>query len=48
LAILAFIAAAELGGSGFISVFVAGLTFGRVVRERHPEVGEYAEVIAYV
>jgi NhaP-type Na+/H+ or K+/H+ antiporter len=48
LAVLSFLAAAELGGSGFISAFVAGLTFGAVVRKHYPKVAEHSEGIAHV
>ena len=46
--VAAFVAADEIGGSGFISTFVAGLTFGRLVLPSYPDIAEFAEDLAQV
>ncbi|MEQ8701398.1 MAG: cation:proton antiporter [Bauldia litoralis] len=43
LALLAFAAAEEIGGNGFIAAFVAGLVFGNAVRGRCTFLFEFAE-----
>lgn len=43
LALLAYAAAEIIGGNGFISAFVAGLTFGNAVRERCKFLFEFME-----
>jgi NhaP-type Na+/H+ or K+/H+ antiporter len=48
LALLTFVAADSLGGSGFVAAFVGGATFGSVVRDEHPNVGEHSEGLAYI
>lgn len=43
LAIAAFAVASPLGGSGFLAAFVAGLTFGSIVRSTYPHISEFSE-----
>ncbi|MEP0392926.1 MAG: cation:proton antiporter [Erythrobacter sp.] len=43
LAAIAYLAAGEIGGNGFISAFVAGLTFGNCVKGRCKFLFEFAE-----
>jgi NhaP-type Na+/H+ or K+/H+ antiporter len=45
-AVLAFVLAEELGGSGFIATFVGGLVFGRLVMEAYPDIGGFTEDVA--
>ena len=40
---LTFVAADELGGSGFIAAFVGGLIFGRIVLASYPDIADFAE-----
>lgn len=48
LALLTFVLADFLGGSGFVAAFVGGAAFGFVVRDEYPDVGEHSEGIAYI
>lgn len=48
IAVLTFIAADALGGSGFIAAFAGGIVFGRLVRHHHEDIGEHAEGIAHI
>ena len=41
--VLAYVAADELGGSGFIAPFVGGLIFGRLVLASYPDIADFAE-----
>jgi len=41
--VLAYVAADELGGSGFIATFVGGLIFGRIVLASYPDIADFAE-----
>ena len=41
--VLVFVAADELGGSGFIAAFVGGLIFGRIVLASYPDIADFAE-----
>lgn len=43
LAIAAFGVASPLGGSGFLAAFVAGLTFGSIVRSTYPDICEFSD-----
>jgi NhaP-type Na+/H+ or K+/H+ antiporter len=48
LAGLCFLITDPLHGSGFIAAFVGGLAFGKVVREKYPDVCSFSEAIAYL
>jgi NhaP-type Na+/H+ or K+/H+ antiporter len=48
LALAAWTAVLEVGGSGFIAAWVAGYLFGRVTREKLPESREFGEDLAEV
>jgi NhaP-type Na+/H+ or K+/H+ antiporter len=47
LAVLCFVLADPIGGSGFIAAFVGGLTFGRLVRHEYPDICNFSEGIAH-
>ena len=44
--VIAYVAADELGGSGFMAAFAAGLIFGRIVVPTFGDVAEFAEDMA--
>jgi NhaP-type Na+/H+ or K+/H+ antiporter len=46
LPLIAYVAADELGGSGFMAAFVAGLIFGRTVLPAFADVAEFGEDLA--
>jgi NhaP-type Na+/H+ or K+/H+ antiporter len=48
LAVVTFLLADSLGGSGFIAAFVGGVAFGAVTRSKYPEIGEHSEGVASV
>lgn len=48
LAVLCFLLADYLGGSGFLAAFVGGITFGSTTRSAYPHVGEHSEGIAFI
>jgi sodium/hydrogen antiporter len=48
LAILSFLVADDIGGSGFIAAFIAGLVFGAMVRNAHPDIGEFSEIVGHL
>ena len=43
-----YVTAEELGGSGFIATFVAGLIFGRLLLPPYPDIAEFGEDLAEV
>ena len=47
-AVISFLAADSMGGSGFIAAFVGGVTFGAVTRSKYPEIGEHSEGVASI
>jgi NhaP-type Na+/H+ or K+/H+ antiporter len=47
LAVLCFVLADPIGGSGFIAAFVGGLTFGRLIRHEYPDICNFSEGIAH-
>jgi len=47
-AVLSFLAADAVQGSGFIAAFIAGLVFGSLLRREHPDIGEFAESIGHL
>jgi NhaP-type Na+/H+ or K+/H+ antiporter len=47
LAVLCFVLADPIGGSGFIAAFVGGLVFGRLVRHEYPDICNFSEGIAH-
>lgn len=47
-AVLCYLAAAGLGGSGFIAAFVGGMVFGGHVRKPYPTVTRFSESLAYL
>lgn len=48
LAVLCYLVALPLNGSGFIAAFVGGMMFGRVVRKRYPDLSVFSESLAYL
>ncbi|MCZ7533490.1 MAG: sodium:proton antiporter [Acidimicrobiia bacterium] len=48
LAVLCYLIATPLHGSGFIAAFVAGLVFGKLVRDRYPDVCTLSEATSYL
>ena len=48
LAVLCFVLADPIGGSGFIAAFVGGLTFGKIVRHEYPDICNFSEGIAHL
>lgn len=48
LAVLCFVLADPIGGSGFIAAFVGGLSFGIVVRRDYPDICNFSEGIGHV
>lgn len=48
LAVLCFVLADPVGGSGFIAAFVGGLTFGKIVRREYPDICNFSEGIAHL
>ncbi|MEN8041495.1 MAG: sodium:proton antiporter [Actinomycetota bacterium] len=48
LALGAFAAADPIGGSGFIAAFVAGITFGQLVRAMYPDICDFSEGISHL
>ena len=48
LAILSYLVADAIHGSGFIAAFVAGLVFGSVMRAAYPNITEYAETTGHL
>ena len=48
LAVLCFVLADPIGGSGFIAAFVGGLVFGRIVRREYPDICNFSEGIAHL
>jgi NhaP-type Na+/H+ or K+/H+ antiporter len=48
LAILCFVLADPIGGSGFIAAFVGGLVFGRLVRNDYPDICNFSEGIGHL
>jgi NhaP-type Na+/H+ or K+/H+ antiporter len=46
LAVLCFVLADPIGGSGFIAAFVGGLTFGRLIRHEYSDICNFSEGIA--
>jgi NhaP-type Na+/H+ or K+/H+ antiporter len=47
-AVLCFVLADPIGGSGFIAAFVGGLVFGRLVRRDYPDICNFSEGIAHL
>jgi NhaP-type Na+/H+ or K+/H+ antiporter len=47
-AIVIFVAAEKLGGSGFIAAFVGGVAFGRLVLPRHPDMTFFSNDVSKV
>ncbi len=47
-AVLCYLIATPLHGSGFIAAFVAGLVFGKLVRDRYPDICTLSEAISYL
>lgn len=47
LAVLCFVLADPIGGSGFIAAFVGGLVFGRLIRHEYPDICNFSEGIAH-
>lgn len=48
IAVLCFLVATPLRGSGFIAAFVGGLVFGNLVREKYPDICTLSEALAYL
>ena len=48
LAILCYFGAVEVGGSGFIAAFIGGLTFGYLMRAKHPRICEFSETVGHL
>lgn len=48
LAILCYLGAVEVGGSGFIAAFIGGLTFGSLMRAKHPRICEFSETVGHL
>jgi NhaP-type Na+/H+ or K+/H+ antiporter len=48
LAILCFVLADPIGGSGFIAAFVGGLVFGKVVRHEYPDICNFSEAVGHL
>jgi NhaP-type Na+/H+ or K+/H+ antiporter len=48
LAVLCFVLADPIGGSGFIAAFVGGLVFGKMVRRDYPDICNFSEGIAHL
>ena len=48
LAVLCFVLADPIGGSGFIAAFVGGLVFGKLVRHDYPNICNFSEGIAHL
>jgi len=48
LALVAFAVADPVGGSGFIAAFVAGLTFGSLIRSTYPDICDFSEGISHL
>jgi NhaP-type Na+/H+ or K+/H+ antiporter len=48
LAILCFVLADPVGGSGFIAAFVGGLVFGKVVRSEYPDICNFSEGVGHL
>ncbi len=48
LALLSFVLADPIGGSGFIAAFVGGLAFGKIMRREYPDVCNFSEGIAHL
>ena len=48
LAVLCFVLADPIGGSGFIAAFVGGLVFGKLVRNDYPDICNFSEGIAHL
>ncbi|KAA3635422.1 MAG: sodium:proton antiporter [Armatimonadetes bacterium] len=47
-ALLCYLVATPLNGSGFIAAFVAGLAFGRLVRDPYPDICTLSESTSYL
>jgi NhaP-type Na+/H+ or K+/H+ antiporter len=45
-ALITYVLADELGGSGFIATFVGGLVFGRIILSSYPNIIEFTEDLA--
>jgi NhaP-type Na+/H+ or K+/H+ antiporter len=48
LAVLCFVLADPVGGSGFIAAFVGGLVFGKLVRHDYPDICNFSEGIGHL
>ncbi len=48
LAVLCFLVADQIGGSGFIAAFVGGLVFGAGVRDEYPDIGNFSEGLGHL
>lgn len=48
LAVLAYVAADQVGGSGFIAAFVGGVTFGHLVRRDYPSICHFSEGVSHL
>jgi NhaP-type Na+/H+ or K+/H+ antiporter len=48
LAVLCYLTASSLNGSGFIAAFVGGMVFGGLVRTKYADVCDFSESLAYV
>lgn len=48
LAVLAYVAADRVGGSGFIAAFVGGAVFGHLVRRDHPAICQFSEGVSHL
>ncbi len=48
LALMAFVVADPIGGSGFIAAFVGGLTFGGLIRSMYPDICDFSEGISHL
>lgn len=48
LAVLCYLVASGLSGSGFIAAFVGGMVFGRIVREEYEDITEFSESLSHL
>lgn len=48
LALVAFAVVDPIGGSGFIAAFVAGITFGSIIRSVYPDICDFSEGISHL
>jgi NhaP-type Na+/H+ or K+/H+ antiporter len=48
IAVLCFLVATPLRGSGFIAAFVGGLVFGHLLRKKYPDICTLSEALAYL